>query len=224
MPDFCTCGVQLPPDSLFCHKCGKPQREVMEPEPPPESVAEFVPPVAAPVATAPQPPALNFHNLVAVRIAFVVAPLAVLLSAFPGLSVPFGGFPALSVLLWIAAGYLAVFFHRRRTGVLLNIRAGVRLGWITGVMMFAVTAVFFTLTIIGSGANGGIAILRQQMASQLQSRNPTDPNVQEALRMLESAPGLAAILLVMLFMMFVFITILSMAGGALGAKVERRNQ
>src|ERR1017187_9471093 len=29
MPEFCTCGAQLPPDSLFCHKCGKPQRDVM---------------------------------------------------------------------------------------------------------------------------------------------------------------------------------------------------
>ncbi len=28
MPDFCTCGAQLPPDALFCHKCGKPQREI----------------------------------------------------------------------------------------------------------------------------------------------------------------------------------------------------
>src|ERR1035441_4085433 len=65
MPDFCTCGAQLPPDSLFCHKCGKPQREVIEPEPQPESVAEFVPPAAPPIGTAPQPPALNFHNLVA---------------------------------------------------------------------------------------------------------------------------------------------------------------
>ena len=137
MPDFCTCGAQLPPDSLFCHKCGKPQREVMEPEPQPENVAEFVPPVAPPIDTAPPPPALNFHNLVAVRIAFVIAPVAFLLSWIP----------ALNLVLWIAAGFLAVFFHRRRTGDLLNVRAGVRLGWITGVIMFAITTLIFFLTI-----------------------------------------------------------------------------
>src|ERR1035437_3230244 len=106
MLEFCTCGAQLPPDSLFCNKCGKPQRDVIAPEPEPESVAEFVPPPAEPVAAAPQPPALNFHNLVAVRIAFVVAPVAFLLSWIP----------ALNLVLWIAAGFLAVFFHRRRTG------------------------------------------------------------------------------------------------------------
>jgi hypothetical protein len=209
MPDFCTCGAQLPPDSLFCHKCGKPQREVMEPEPQPENVAEFVPPVAPPIDTAPQPPALNFHNLVAVRIAFVIAPVAFLLSWIP----------ALNLVLWIAAGFLAVFFHRRRTGDLLNVRAGVRLGWITGVIMFAITTVIFTLTVVPLAANGGIAnLFRQQL------KNPSDPNVQEALHMLETAPGMATVLLVMLFMLFVFITLLSMAGGALGAKFVSRNQ
>ena len=212
MPDFCTCGAQLPPDSLFCHKCGKPQREVMAPEPQPESVAEFVPPAAPPIDTAPQPPALNFHNLVAVRIALVVAPAAFLLLRLP----------ALSVFLWVAAGFLAVYFHRRRTGDPLNVRAGVRLGWITGVIMFAITTVIFTLTVVPSFANGGLAILRQQM--QLQVKNPADPHVQEALRLLDTPPGLATFLLVMLFMLFVFITLLSMAGGALGAKFVSRSE
>jgi hypothetical protein len=212
MPDFCTCGAQLPPDSLFCHKCGKPQRGVMAPEPQPESVAEFVPPAAPPIDTAPQPPALNFHNLVAVRIALVVAPAAFLLLRLP----------ALSVFLWVAAGFLAVYFHRRRTGDPLNVRAGVRLGWITGVIMFAITTVIFTLTVVPSFANGGLAILRQQM--QLQVKNPADPNVQEALRLLDTPPGLATFLLVMLFMLFVFITLLSMAGGALGAKFVSRSE
>ena len=181
----------------------------MAPEPEPASVIEFVPPAAAPVAAEPQPPALNFHNLIAVRIAFVVAPIAFLLSWIP----------ALNLVLWITAGFLAVFFHRRRTGVLLNVRAGVRLGWITGVIMFAITTVIFTLTIVPLAANGGIATLFRQ-----QLKNPSDPNVQEALRMLETTPGMATILVVMLFMLFVFITLLSMAGGALGAKFVSRSE
>ena len=209
MPEFCTCGAQLPPDSLFCNKCGKPQRDIVEDEPETETVAEFVPVPPTPAAAPPQPPAINFHNLVAVRIAFVMAPVAFLLSWIP----------AVNLLLWIAAGFLAVFFHRRRTGDLLNVRAGVRLGWITGVLMFAITTVIFTLTIVPVAASGGIATLFRQ-----QLKNPTDPNVQEALRMLESAPGLVTVLLVMLFMLFVFITLMSMAGGALGAKFVGRNQ
>ena len=210
MPEFCSCGAQLPPDSLFCNKCGKPQREVIEPEPEPDVVSEIVEPTPTQTAAAPQPPALNFHNLVAVRIALIVAPVAFLLL----------GLPAFSLLLWIAAGFLAVFFHRRRTGVLLNVRAGVRLGWITGVIMFAVTTVIFTLTVVPAVANGGVNLLREQLKNR-----PPDPNVQEALRMLESAPaaGLATVLLASLFMLFVLITLLSMAGGALGAKFVSRN-
>jgi len=45
MSEFCSCGAQLPPDALFCHKCGKPQRELVAPEP--EVQAErprFLPP------------------------------------------------------------------------------------------------------------------------------------------------------------------------------------
>src|SRR5664279_4079483 len=98
MPDFCTCGAQLPPDSLFCHKCGKPQREVMEPEPQPESVAEFVPPAAPPIDTEPPPPALNFHNLAAIKIAFLMAVLATLLSFLPYLN-------------WLAAGFFAALMY-----------------------------------------------------------------------------------------------------------------
>src|ERR1022692_783409 len=173
MPEFCTCGAQLPPDSLFCHKCGKPQRDVMAPEPEPESEVEMAPPppLSAPVATAPPPPALNFHNLVAVRIAFIVAPVAFLLSWIP----------ALNLILWIAAGFLAVFFHRRRTGVLLNVLGGVRLGWITGVIMFVITTVIFTLTIVPVAANGGIATLFRQ-----QLKNPSDPRSEEHTSELQS--------------------------------------
>jgi hypothetical protein len=214
MLEFCSCGAQLPLDSLFCHKCGKPQRDVIAPDSEPETVEAVVPPPPAPVAVAPPPPAINFHNLVAVRIAFVMAPVAFLLLGFVLM-----GFPALSVLLWIAAGFLAVFFHRRRTGTPLNLRSGIRLGWITGVIMFAITTVIFTMTVVPLAANGGIAALFKQ-----QVPNPSDPNVKEALRLLETTPGLAAILLMMLFMLFVFITLLSMAGGALGAKFVSRNQ
>ena len=93
------------------------------------------------------------------------------------------------------------------------------MGWITGVMMFVITTVIFTMTVVPMAANGGIANLFRQ-----QFQNARDPNVQEALRLLESSQGVVAILLMMLVMLFVFITLLSMAGGALGAKFASRNQ
>ncbi len=204
MLDFCSCGTQLAPDSLFCHKCGKPQREVMEPEP--EIITDAIATTVAPEPPPPPPAALplNFHNAVAVRVASTVALFATLLSWIP----------ALNIVLWLAAGFFAVYFYRRRTGVFLDVRAGVRLGWITGVLMFVITTVIFTLTVIPAAANGGIAALFRQ-----QIKNASEPSVQEALRMLETGPGVAIILLATLFMLFCFITLLAMAGGALGAKM-----
>ena len=208
MPEFCTCGAQLPPDSLFCHKCGKPQRDIPEPGVDPDAEPEPVPEVVVVLeAEVPQTLPLNFHNPVAVRVAGTVALVATLLSWIP----------ALNLILWLAAGFFAVILYRRRTGVLLNVQAGVRLGWITGVIMFVITTVIFTMTVVPMAANGGIADLFRQ-----QFKNASDPNVQEALRMLESNQGVIAILLIMLVMLFVFITFLSMAGGALGAKFAGR--
>ena len=201
MPEFCTCGAQLPPDALFCHKCGKPQRELVAPEVHISEHAEFA---APPAALPPAPDALpmNFRNPVAMRIAFTAAILGALLSWVP----------VLNVVLWLAAGYFAVFFYRRRTGHLLNLGAGLRMGWITGVMMFAIVAVLFTAFVIVFNVSGGIDML------QAQFKNASDPNVQNALQTLRSGSGVAMFLM----QLFLFITCLSMVGGALGAKLVGR--
>ena len=82
--------------------------------------------------------------------------------------------------------------------------------------MSVITIVVYTLWAVPAAASGEMAnLLRAQMA-----KNAADPNMQqEAMRMLQSNTGLAAILLAGLFMAFCFITLLAMAGGALGAKL-----
>jgi hypothetical protein len=196
MPDFCTCGAQLPPDALFCHRCGKPQRDIVVPETvaPPEPVEPVV--VATPRQAAP----LNFHNPVAIKIALAAAGMATLLSFLPYLN-------------WLAAGFFAVFFYRRRTGDRLNMESGVRMGWMTGVMMFAIMAVLLTLSVVFFHAAGGVA------AIQAEFKNAVDPRVIEAMKLLQSGPDVARLLI----QLFVFTTLLSMAGGALGAKMVGRS-
>jgi hypothetical protein len=194
MPDLCTCGAQLPPDALFCHKCGKPQREIV-PVAVETPVAEFVP------APPPAPPIvpLGFRNPVAVRTALMVAILAALLSWIP----------FLNAILWLGAGYFAVYLYRRRTGVLLNVRSGVRIGWITGLLVYAIVAVFFGGFLVLFNVSGGAEIFQAQL------RNTADPRMVEALKMLQNGPDV----FLLLMQLFVFITCLSMAGGALGAKL-----
>src|SRR5690349_14738658 len=110
MSETCTCGAKLPPDALFCHKCGKPQRNVspVDPDPP---IAEA--PLLRPVPP-PQAPPLTFHNPVALRIAVVVGLVATCLFFLPYLN-------------WLAAGYFAVFFYRRRTGQVLSVGLGLKM-------------------------------------------------------------------------------------------------
>ena|SRR5438477_165941 len=199
MPEFCTCGAQLLPDSLFCHKCGKPQRDLVEPEilaPQPELTAPVPPPVALPPSAPPLP---AFSNPVALRIALMIAVFATFLSFLPYLN-------------WLAAGYFAAFFYRRRTGTRLNVLAGVRMGWITGVLIFAITAALFTAFVVLFNASTGNEIFQAQI------RSMSDPRVQEMFKIIQNRTEVALLLM----QLFVFVTCLSMAGGALGAKLVGR--
>jgi len=202
MPEFCTCGAQLPPDALFCHKCGKPQREIaaLEAEPPPPAQWQ-VPPADAASAVPPSTPRheplpMNFRNPVAVRIAALVSLGASALFFLPYVN-------------WLAAGYFAVFFYRRKTGAPLNVGAGVRIGWMTGLLTFAILAVFFSGFVVLLNSGG----MREIFEAQL--RNSPDPRIQQVLSMIQNVPDVLA----MLANIFVFTTCLSMVGGALGAKL-----
>ena len=200
MPESCSCGAQLPPDAVFCHKCGKPQRDVA-PETPPEEPRgpETVPP-PAPIPPqlylAPVGQTLSFRNPVAVRIALLVGVVATVLGFIP-------------LLNWLGAGFFAVYFYRRKTGSLLNVGAGARMGWITGVLMFPMTAAIL-LAEVFSG------VMQQQMIKNWPGLDPAA--ARQFAELLTSGSGIV----LLLAFSFVMITCLSIAGGALGAKVVGR--
>jgi hypothetical protein len=146
---------------------------------------------------------LDFHNPVAVRIALLMSVCATILSFVPFLN-------------WIAAGFFSVFFYRRKTGTLLNVHAGVRMGWITGILMFGFWAVLFTVQQIPAAMSGRLGSIFQE---QMKAFPAGDPAVQQMLRFMQTGPGVALMLLFSLAALFVFITGLSIAGGALCAKM-----
>lgn len=151
---------------------------------------------------APQPaPRPSFGNPVAIKIAFFVAGIGTLLSFLPYIN-------------FFGAGFFAVFFYRRRTGRALNMESGVRMGWITGVIMFVFLGVLLISWVLLMRAAGGMAVLPPQI------RDSVDPRVIEGLnRLIQSGSAVIATLVEM----FVFTTLLSMAGGALGAKMVGRS-
>jgi len=200
MAVYCTCGTELLDNALFCHKCGKPQREIQEYQPEPQPpAAETPPPLSTPAAQV-EPPPVNFHNRLAIQIGLLMAILATLASF-------------LIYLNWLAAGFFAVLIYRRRTGYPLTLQNGVRLGWITGILIFVIMTVILTASVAFINA-GGLAGLPAEV------KNALDPRVQEGLRQLQSGPAVAQMMVVL----FVFSTLLSMAGGALGANFFSRGR
>ncbi|SPE37817.1 conserved membrane hypothetical protein [Candidatus Sulfopaludibacter sp. SbA3] len=156
----------------------------------------------------PEPLPLNFHNPVAVRIAMVVAMGGALLS-----------FTVLPILSWLAAGFFAALFYRRKTGSLLNVGGGVRMGWITGLMMFGIWTVVLTALALPAAISGRLITTFQE---QIKSSPWQDPAMLAQMnQMLRTGEGIATAVVFFFLMLFIFIICLSMAGGALGAMLGR---
>jgi hypothetical protein len=204
----------LPPDARFCHKCGKPQVELLETELETEPVLPPAPVMAAPAAAA-VPAEINFHNPIAVRTAMVTGMLATLLSSLP-LPPPLL-WPILALMI---AGALAVFLYMKRTGTRLSVRAGARMGWLTGIFAFAMIAVLFTMLMVFIANNGGFsAFYRESMKGMVTN----SVELERALRDLESPGTLAGVLMATLAALFFLFTTFPMLGGALGAKLLARD-
>jgi hypothetical protein len=207
VPEFCTCGAQLPPDARFCHKCGKPQYDYM----PATEEAEAEPtPQPAPAALQPLrlPADISFHNGLAVRIGFIAAMGAVMVSLFP-IPFPWVRLP----LAFVLAGFLAVFLYSRRTGQTLSIRSGARMGWITGIFSFTLVTILFTVAAVAASSQG-------EFAKQFRSQFPAnDARADMAQQLLSNPAMIAGVVVLYLMLFFVVFTALPIIGGALGAKV-----
>jgi hypothetical protein len=205
MPEYCTCGAELPPDARFCHKCGKPLRDeiVVEQAPPPPRL-DFVAPIS-PVAT---PLAPSFHNPIAVRVGLFVASIAALLCVL----LPFG------CVIWLpSAGFIAVYLYSRRTGQSLSVRSGARMGWIAGIMSFAIFTVVFTVgTVAIANQPGGLSAAFREA---LRSRSVSQQQLEDALQVLSTPTGQASVYIFALLFSFTVTAVFCTAGGAIGAKV-----
>ncbi|MEQ1948388.1 MAG: zinc ribbon domain-containing protein [Bryobacteraceae bacterium] len=217
MPERCTCGAQLPPDALFCHKCGKPQREDLlqreeETERAEEAIAsqpaaEFVPPPLPQAAPLP----IGLKNTVAVRVALFAGVLCLVASMLLG-QVP--GLQILAMLAPAASGFLAVHLYRKRTGQCLSMVSGARLGWISGLFGFILITILFTIFSVMLSQPELADAIRQQAE---QRNRPEMMQVIEEFR----SPEAIAKTLAATFLLF---TLLPAFGGTLGAKLLNRDR
>jgi hypothetical protein len=211
MAVFCTCGTELPENARFCFNCGKPQREQDQQLPDPEGgpdaaqSPQFIPP-------RPATPPVNFGNPIAVRVALMCASLSALFSVIPIVS--FG------CCLWIiGAGFLSTIFYTRRTGLIVSVGDGMRLGWITGLLTFVIGLVLTALGFLAARSAGGFREIIQQSLARIPAQDAVTQQVRD---FLSSPAGL--VMFVMTYAIFFFIVIVSLAiaGGALGAKVMEK--
>jgi len=199
MPEFCSCGAQLPEDARFCHKCGKPlQAEARDLEIP-AVIIQSAPPLPKPVP--------SFHHPVAVRIGLFVSCIATLLC----LVLPYG------FVIWLpAAGFVAVYLFSRRTGQSLSVRNGARMGWIAGVLSFLIATVLLTIIAVAlTNTPGGLDQLREQLSA----RAVSNEDMERALTILGNPKERAVFFIQFLLFWFMFSASFCTVGGALGAKV-----
>ena len=206
----CSCGAQLPDNARFCLNCGKPQREhdlLREAIPIPEA-----PPLAIPSEVA-APPPVSFGNPIALRVSLLCASLSAMLNSLPVVG--------LGCCLWmIGAGFLAVYLYGRRTGLLLAVRQGARLGGMTGLLSFVITMVLIALSLAAEGEAG--SGIRQKIQESMKQFSGQDEATRQVIAFLASPTGLAITLVTYLCLGFCVMISLAMAGGALGAKVLER--
>jgi len=158
------------------------------------------------------PPEIGFRNSAAVRVGLLVGSLAFLLSSLP--------FPLpLRFLFLLAAGASSVYLYRRRSGYPVEIRGGARIGWITGLFCFVIFTVLFTASIALLAVVLRDASLTAVYRQQLGAMGMSPDKIQTAMEMFQSPVQLIGSLL----SAFVILTMVPALGGALGARLLRKN-
>jgi len=157
-------------------------------------------------------PEIGFQNKVAVRIGALLAGPVYFAITFLGV---LPGGPLFMLLGLLASGFLAVAMYKRRTGSVVTIISGARLGWICGLFVFLITLVLVTI-VSAVATTADLSQVQEQLKQQ--GHNPAD--VQRLFEMISNP----ATLLMMLVTFFVMITTVPSLGGALGAKVLEPKQ
>jgi len=212
------CGAPVEEGTRFCPACSAPQIRVVRPDTRPEPQVPVeprswqAPEDFAPPETARPAPVFQWQHAWP-AIMFAGATMGAL-SALPLLALLFP--------VWmILAGTLAVSFYLRRTGLRsLATALGARLGALSGLMAFAVYALFTAGTLLLFGAEIREQ-MRQLMSARMQSA-ATDPQSQALMQWFLSPQGMNVVIIIgMVIFLFGFV-LLGTGAGAFWARSRSR--
>ncbi len=219
MPEFCSCGTELVESARFCHRCGKPQGDLIAADPE-EHIEE-----AAPAAIVQPPPLsplagvalseISFHNKAAVAVAMLVALVFWLITFVP--LPPIVSIPLLFVDL-LGGGFFAVWFYARRTGQSLTIRNGAHLGWITGIFCFVIGIVVATINMLAIAFSPEINFWDAYKKVLIENGQPAG-DVEKLMQAIQDPSAVLLIVFVSMVVFFGIFVLLPVLGGMLGAKV-----
>jgi len=122
----------------------------------------------------------------------------------------------LALAVPLAGGFFAVYLYRRRTGQKVTVLAGAHLGWISGIIVFAIVTVVLTGVMLMLSQPEFVQSMRDQMAKM---SSVSQEELTKRIDLLRTPSGLA----LGLFETFVSYTVLTALGGAVGAKILNRN-
>ncbi len=201
----CDCGFAIPEGAQFCPGCGKPlTRDARERE---RAANAFPVPREDESTTIDN---VTFGTPEALRSCYWSAAIAAILCSLPLVSLLF-------FVIYPAAGFVSVASFRRKTGKDPTLRAGAKLGFMTGVLAFMLMLLLITFASVLPGSPGYHKAV-SDLAQQLDDAGETDAATQ--LRELLERPGaLAALMITMLAVFSILLIVLSTAGGLLGAKL-----
>lgn len=203
------CNAPVEDGTAFCPNCNAPQIRVSSAE-----LIETLPsPLEATTIASTGLPTTKIDWSIGLPSAAIAGLVAAILMIVPLGTLGIGT---------IASGVLAVLLYRRKSlGDDLKPRAGAKLGIVTGILGFCISATFTAIQVLVFHTGGELRRLLIEAIRQAAARSP-DPQAQQAMEYLQTPAGLALVMTLGLAFMLVAFLILTSLGGALGAVLLRR--
>jgi hypothetical protein len=211
------CGQAVEEGTPFCPHCAAPQIRVLVVQPTPAAVAALDSAVGADAAATPgvnPVPVLSLSPTWtgSVRPCALAALTATLLMAL-------GLYPLVAML---SAGFLAVLFYRqRRPGSDIHTRVGARLGAMSGLLWFGMSAILEALAVLALHKGPEIRKALIDIINQTAART-ADPQVLAVFERLKTPEGLEFLMIFALIFSFLAAVSLAAIGGALGGAILSR--